>query len=802
MDGLRQDLRFAVRTLRKSPGFTLVAALTLALGIGANTAIFSVLYGVLLRPLPYPEPQQLVGLSGTYQGQRDDRAITYREFQFVKENAPVFGSFSVWTGVGLNVFSGSEAERVAALRVSWDYFRTLGVRPALGRDFVAQEDQPGGPYAIILSHGLWERSFGADTALVGRTITVDGVPYLLAGVLPVSFRPPEPVDAYATMGQVGRAIGGGENLHVIGRLRAGLSVSQAQARIRATFAAFTREFLPGAPSDFHIELYPLRQLLVTDLRAPVSALFVAVGLVLLIACVNVANLVLSRAAGRSRELAVRVSLGATRGRLSRQLLTESMLLGLLGGGLGLLLADWALTLLLALAPADLLRADDVRLDGWTLLFTAAASVLTGAAFGLVSAWRASATDVHDALKEGAGRATAAPREGKVRDALVIAEVALSLMLAVGAGLLMRSIENLVRTDVGFDPGHVLAAEIWLTGSGYDSTSAIAAYYDRLTQRLEREPGVRSAAVIEAGIPLVQGGNLAVAVDGVYPPATINYRTVTPGYFRTMGITIEQGRDFAASDAGGPPVVIVSESFARRFLGAGALHRAVTVGGGTQVPGRVVGVVGDVRQFVGDAVTPTAYLVSAQTPGGLTRMFSSWFPIHVVVRADKGPAALRGVVERAVRQTDPRVPVGRVRTMDEILSGSVALQRLVTVLLVVFASLAAVLAAIGIYGVMSYVVAQRRHEIGVRIALGAVPREVHRLVIGRGMGLAAAGIAIGLALSAALTRLLKSQLYGVTPADPATYLAVTVLVAAVALAACYLPARRAARVDPMVALRAE
>jgi len=794
--GLMQDLRFAARTLRKSPGFTLVAALTLALGIGANTAIFGVLYGVLLRPLPYPEPQQLVGLS-------DDRAITYREFQFVKENAPVFESFSVWTGVGLNVFTGSEAERVAALRVSWDYFRTLGVRPARGRDFVAAEDQPGGPYAIILSHGLWERSFGADTSLVGRTITVDGAPYLLAGVLPASFRPPEPVEAYATMGQVGRAIGGGENLHVIGRLRAGLSVSQAQERTRSTFAAFTREFLAGAPSDFSIELYPLRPLLVADLRAPVRALFVAVGLVLLIACVNVANLVLSRAAGRSRELAVRVSLGATRGRLSRQLLTESMLLGLLGGGLGLLLADWALTLLLALAPSDLLRAGDVRLDGWTLLFTAAASVLTGAAFGLVSAWRASATDVHDALKEGAGRATAAPREGKVRDALVIAEVALSLMLAVGAGLLMRSIANLVRTDVGFDPGHVLAAEIWLTGSGYDSTSAIAAYYDRLTQRLEREPGVKSAAVIEAGIPLVQGGRLSVAVDGVYQPASISYRTVTPGYFRTMGIPIEQGRDFAASDAGGPPVVIVSESFARRFLDARALDRAITVGGNPpRVVGQTVGVVADVRQFVGDPVTPTAYLVSAQTPAGFTRVFSSWFPIHVVVRTDKEPAALRGVVERVVRETDARVPVGRVRTMDEILSGSVALRRLVSVLLTVFASLAAALAAIGIYGVMSYVVTQRRHEIGVRIALGAVPREVHRLVIGRGMGLAAAGIAIGLVLSGALTRLLRGQLYGVTPADPSTFLAVTVLIAAVALAACYLPARRAAKVDPIVALRSE
>jgi predicted permease len=424
-------------------------------------------------------------------------------------------------------------------------------------------------------------------------------------------------------------------------------------------------------------------------------------------------------------------------------------------------------------------------------------------FGLTAAWRASRADLQGALKEGGERTTAAAGIGRVRNALAVAEISLALVLLVGAGLLVQSMANLVRTDPGFDRGHVLAAEIWLTGTRYDSTAAIAGFYERVIQRLDAHPGIRAAAVIEAGIPLVRGGNLAVAVDGVYPHETINYRTVTRGYFETMGIPVRQGRAFSATDvAGAEPVAVVSESFARRFLGAQPLGRMVVVGGRTQLVRRVVGIVGDVRQYIGAPPTPTAFLPSAQTPAGLTRLFSGWFPTHVVVRTTDEPGRMRAVVERTIRAADPHVPVGRVRTMDEILSGSVSGQRFIMFLLSVFAALALVLAAIGIYGVMSYLVTHRAHEIGVRVALGARARDVTGLVLARGLTLAVAGAALGLAGTVAVTRLMASQLYGVRPTDPATLVTATLILVLVALAACYVPARRATRVDPVVALKGE
>ena len=787
----------------RAPAFTLVALLTLALGIGANTAIFSVLYGVLLRPLPYPEPERLVGLSEVYQGTRDERDVTYPEFTFLRDNTSTFESFAVSTSVGFDVYATGGAERVDGLRVSKDYFRVLGSRPALGRDFTTDDDVLGGPNVVILSHGLWVRGFGGDSALVGRAISVEGAPYTVVGVMPAGFRSPFPVDLYSTMGQVSRSIGGGENLHVIARLRAGTTLAQARNATAPAVAAFMRQFIRHAPADFAIGFYPYRRLLVTDLRTPIGALFVAVGLVLLIACANVANLVLSRAAGRTRELAVRVSLGATRRRLARQLLTESVLLGLLGGAAGLVVATWGLSLLLPLVPTYLARAADIRLDGRALLFTVIASILTGLLFGLVAAWRAGKVAVSDSLKEGSGRTTAAPAEGRLRNALVVGEVALSLVLSVGAGLLIQSIAHLVRTDPGFDPGHVLAVEMWLTGSGYDSTAQIAGFYQRLEERLDATPGVRSAGVVEAGLPLEQGGNFGAAVQGTYLQATINYRTVTPEFFPTLGIPVKQGRNFQRLDVGsGEPVAVVSESFARRFLGAQPLDKMLVVGGRTQPPRRVVGVVGDVKQLVEAPVVPTVYLPSAQTPAGFTRLFNGWFPIHAVVRTDGDPAALTATVARVARETDARVPIGRIRTMDQVLSDALAFRRLVVLLLSLFAGLAAALAAVGTYGVMSYLVAQRTHEFGVRVALGAPPLEVLRMVLRRGIVLAGGGALLGLAGAAALTRLLASQLYGVRAVDPATFIAVTALLLLVALLACWIPARRATRVDPMDALRSE
>jgi putative ABC transport system permease protein len=803
LDTFLQDLRYAARTLVKNPGFTLVAVLTLALGIGANTAIFSVLYGVLLRPLPYPDAGRLVGLSDVYLGNRGERAITYREFRLLQTDSGALERSAVWTSVGLNLFAGGAAERVDGLRVSEDYFRVLGVGMALGRDFVADEDQPGGPNVAVLSHGLWERRFGADRSIVGRPVSIDGAPYTVVGVLPATFRPLEPADVYSTMGQVGNSIGGGENLYFIGRMKPRLTLEQAEARSQPTLTAFRRTFLPDAPPGYATELSPLLGLRAAEIRAPLVELFAAVALVLLIACANVAGLVLVRAATRGRELGIRLALGATRGRLTSQLLTESLVLALLGGAAGAVVARWGLSLLLPMAPTGVTEGADIRLDRWALLFAAGASLASGAVFGLTAAWRAARADLHGALKEGAERTTATAGVGRVRNALAVGEVSLSLVLLVGAGLLMQSMANLVGTNPGFEPSHVVAAEIWLTGTRYDSTAAIAAFYERLIQRLEAQPGIRSAAVIEAGIPLVRGGNLPAAVDGAYVQETTNYRTVTPGYFETMGIPLEQGRPFSATDvAGAEPVAAVSESFARRFLGAQPLERMVSVGGRSRPGRRVVGVVGDVRQYIGAAPMPTLFLPSAQTPAGLTRLFSSWFPIQVVVRTAGDPGAMRPVVERTIRATDAHVPVGRVRTMDEILVGSLSVQRFIMLVLSVFAALAMVLAAIGIYGVMSYLVTQRAHEIGVRVALGARAPDVLGLVLGRGLTLAAAGAALGLAGAVAVTRLMASQLYGVEPTDPLTLAAATVILILVALAACYVPARRATKVDPVVALKAE
>ena len=796
------DLRYALRTLAKSPGFTAVAVLTLALGIGPNTAIFSLVYGVLLKPLPYPESDRLVGLAETYQGNRSELDVTYDEFRFLADHNPVFQRLAVSTEVGFSVFTGDIAERVNGLRASKDFFATLGVRPALGRDLLAEEDQMGGPSVALLSHGYWMRRFGGDPGVVGRAIALDGRPTAIVGVMPASFRWLSPVDVWSTMAQVARSIGGGENLHLVGRLKPGVSFEQAQARMQAVMAGFRQEFKPRLPPDVGEELFPLRQLVVGAVATPVRVLFGAIALVLLIACANLANLLLGRAAARGRELAVRLALGASRARLVRQMLTESVLLALAGGAVGLILADGALRALLSLRPDNLTPPTEIHLDHWALLFTGVTSLCVGIVFGLVPAWQATTADPQVGLKESTGRATTGTGTGRLRGALVVSESALSLILLVGAGLLLRTVANLTRTDAGFDPRRVIAAEIWLTGSRYDSTAAMAAFYDRLRERLEASPGVRSAAVIEAGIPLVRGGNLAVAVDGKYPGPT-NYRTVTPRYFETMAIPVRRGRDFSAGDVqAAEPVAIVSASFAERYLGGDGLGRMVTVGGRSAALRRVVGVVGDTKQFIGAPVTPTAYVPSAQTPAGFTRIFNSWFPIHVVVRTAGDPAVLKQLLARAIRATDARVPLGRVRTMEEILSASLAFHRFLMLLLVAFAALAVALAAVGIYGVMSYLVTQSTREIGVRIALGAQPRQVLCVVIRHGMLLAGLGAIVGVAGSLALTRLLGSQLYGVKPTDALTLAGVTTLLLLVALAACFIPAHRASRVDPMVALRYE
>jgi len=800
MDTVLQDLRYAVRTLAKSPGFTIVAVLTLALGIGANTAIFSVFYGVLLRPLPYAEPDRIVGLAQTYAGAREARRVTYVQFQFLERNNQVFESLAGSASVGFNFSTGTQTDRVYGLRVSKDYFRVLSVAPALGRTFFAEEDQPNGPSAVILSYGLWQRRFGGDSGVIGRTILLDGTPTIVAGVMPLDFRAPNGAEAWSTLAQVGRTVGGGSNVTVIGRLRPGLSVAQASATMALLTPAFRTEFSHSVLQDMTLALDPYRAQITNDLRTPVAVLLGSIAFVLLIACANVASLTLGRAAAREHELAVRAAIGASRGRLLRQLLTESMVLSLIGGAVGLLVANWGLSALLALAPNALPSTADIRLDRWVLAFTFGLSLVTGLVFGAIPAWQAARGGPHEALKHAAARVTGSARQGRLRRALVVGEIALSLVLLVGAGLLIQTFARLIGTDPGFDPQRLVAAEIWLTGTRYDSTPAITGFYRDLTARLQTLPGVTSAAVVEAGLPLQQGGNATVTVSGENR-WSIDYRSITPGFFRTLGTPFVDGRDFTAADAAGaPPVVIVNESFARRVLADPApLGRTVSVEG---QPRQVVGIVRDVRSFVGLPPPATVFIPSAQTPAALTRLFGSWFATHVVVRTSGDPAAVQAALARVIRETDPFVPVGRVRAMEEVLRGSLAFQRFVMALLTAFAGLAIVLASVGLYGVIAYLVAQRTHEIGVRMALGARSRDVLRMVLGHGLRLVAIGVVLGLVGALALTRFLAGQLYGVRPTDPLTFIAVTALLALVALAAAWLPAQRAARVDPMIALRAE
>jgi predicted permease len=802
MDALLQDLRYALRALTRTPAFTIVAVLTLALGIGANTAIFSVLYGVLLRPLPYPDADRLVQFAQTYQGGRGLMDVTYPEFQFLQQNSTVFQSLTATTSVGFNLFTGTEAQRVNGLLVSREYFRVLGVAPQVGREFLPEEDQRGGAGAAILSHGLWQRRFGGDPDVVGRVISLDGVPTTVVGVMPAGFHSLPPVDVWSTLAQVGSTIGSGQNLEVIARLKPGITLAQARARIQPITAAYQEAFRRSGAGDVGIDLDSYQQLVSSDLQTPVRLVFGSIALVLLIACANVASLVMARAVARHRELAVRVALGASGTRLTRQLLTESVLLACIGGAAGLVFAAWGLRTLLALAPAGLTSSAEIHLDRWALVFTFAVSLVTGIVFGLLPARQAARLELHDALREGSGRTTGSHRRSRLRGFLVVGEVALSLVLLAGGALLVRSLTNLMRTQSGFEPAHVLSAEIWLSGSRYDSATAIAGFYRELTQRLRALPGVERAAVVEAGLPLERGGNLPVMVDGQFHSA--DYRTVTPGYFATLRIPLIAGRVLEAADAEhAEPVVVVNQAFAHRYLADSALGRSIKVGGSDDSPSRrVVGVLGDVRSFVGLPAPPTVFITSPQTPLGFTRIFSSWFPIHVLLRTAGDPRPMGTALARTIHETDAEIPVGQIRSMPDVLADSLAFQRFMMTLLSVFAALAVVLAAVGLYGVLSYLVGQRTHEIGLRVALGARPHQILALVLRSGLMLAGAGVALGLVGAAAATRLLASQLYGVGPTDPLTLGAVTLVLALVALLACIAPAWRGTRVDPMVALRAE
>jgi len=813
MGTIWQDLRYGARMLRKQPGFTLIAVLTLALGIGANTAIFTVVNGVLLRPLPFRESGRLMSVWSTDTRRAESKSWTsYPDFVDLRAQSRSFERLAAWTEIDHTLTEGEEPQRVRCAWVTADLFALLGVSPKLGRAFDAAEFKAD-QHVVILSHALWQRRFGAAPDLPGRQLSINEMSYTVVGVLPAGFQFPlqgEAFEVWMPLPDRAEGIHGrreAQVLEVIGRLKPNVTTQQAQAELETITAALRAQY-PETNKFTGARVVPALEELTGDLRRPLLVLFGAVGCVLLIACVNVAGLLLARGATRQREMAVRAALGAPRSRIIRQLLTESLLLACLGGGLGVLLAAWGVDALLALSPGDLPRLEEVGLDGRVLGFTLLLSLLTGVLFGLAPAWSASKIDLTTSLKEGARGATDGATGRRLRSALVVAEVALALVLLAGAGLLTKSFWRLRQVDPGFDPRNVLTLRLSLDGYKYKTPAEWADWFRRLQERLQTIPGVRGASVVMPvplhGLKLFDGLTFPFEIEGRPMEKSERPRIggydIQPGYFRTLGIRLVAGRDFTPrDDAQAPPVVIINEEFARRYFpNENPLGHRLRIDSSLDAappPMReVVGVVGDVKGSRLDAgVRPEVYTPHAQDP---------FNEMYVAVKTDSDPRGFVRAVRAAVSELDPHQAFYDVRTLDERRDASIAQQRYSMLLLAIFAALALTLTAVGLYGVVAYTVTQRTHEIGIRVALGAEPRDVFRLVITRGMALVFAGMAIGLVASLALTRLVEGLLYGVSATDPVTFMVISLLLAGVALVACYLPARRATKVDPMVALRYE
>lgn len=807
MRNLWQDIRFGARMLLKKPGFTLIAVMTLALGVGANTAIFSVVNALLLRSMPYPNSDQLVTFSGNGENGPDGNA-GYTTFVDWRERSKSFDQMAIirsWSGT---LTGQGDPEMIQGLRVSGNYFRMLGIAPQLGRDFKDEEDRPATRFVIMLSHALWQQRFNADQNVIGKTISLSGQNFTIVGVMPQSFEDYlaanfyKPADVWAPLGYdvtLPWACRDCQHLKVVGRLKSGINIEQATTEMSLIQEGLRREH-PKIYAYPGINMLRLQDKFVGSIRPALYLLLVAVGFVLLIACANVANLLLARATQRAREMAIRAALGARRSSLVRQLLTESLMLSLLGAGAGLLLSLWGTEMLTKLSPATILQLQQVKTDVRVLGFTVAISLITGVLFGLVPALQSSKTDLQLALKEGGDR-TQSGRQNRLRNLLVVSEVALALALLIGAGLLVRSFAQLLSVKPGFEPHNLLTMMVPTTGDKYEEGEPVRAFYREVINRVKALPGVENVAIV-SNLPFGGNGDRSgfhmeqkpLANPGEAPSA--ERYGISPDYLQTMGIAVLRGRGFNDQDsANAPPTALISETAARRFWpNEDPIGVRIRLGGTDSPLRTIVGIVGDVsHQGLDDQPDMQVYVPHNQWTDSY---------MQLVIRTSVEPALLAAAVRNQIREVDANLPVYQIATMKQLISHSMAQRRFTMVLCGVFAGVALLMAAIGIYGVMAYTVSQRTQELGIRVALGAQSSDVMKLVIGQGMKLAVSGVAIGLLGAWALTRLMKSLLFGISVTDPLTFGGIALLLTLVALLACWIPARRATKVDPMIALRCE
>ena len=811
--------RFAIRTLLKNPAFALIAVFALALGIGANTAIFTVVDRVLLRPLPYGHADRLANVVRKFKAGTGP-VMSIPKFARIRE-AGSLDAVAVYDimGPGMNLSGAGQPEQVRGVHVSEAYFRLFGVSPVMGRTFAPEEDRPGGPRVVVLTNSLWKRRFGSDPGMIGRAIRLNSEPFTVIGVMGPEFAGEPETDLFVAQQADLNSTNQGHFLFLGARLKPGVTIEQANAELRAIADRFHKLY-PGISDDESFVAQPMGSALIGDLRKPLFILLGAVGFVLLIACGNVANLLLARAAGRSKEIALRMALGASRGAILRQLLTESLLLALAGGVAGVFLGAFGLQVLLAVAPAELphfpAQLDLFGLmDGRILAFAAAVSLLTALLFGLVPAWQISRPDLNASLREGSARTSAGARRQRTRNTLVVLEVALSLILLVGAALMIRTFLALRNVQPGFQAASVLTMSTSLAGQKYETAAGVERLATELTRRLEALPGVQ-AATYALCLPLQLGPDMPFSIAGKVPRdgGPFNgdevYRPVGAHYFQTLGIPPSRGRLFDERDSStGRWTLIINQAMAKKYWpNEDPLGATVTIGKGLgggmeDRPREVVGVVGDVRESGLDQdAPPVLYIPIGQEPNGMAALGNRILPSSWAVRAIGDPAALARAVQQEVLRVDPDLPLARVMAMDRIIGKSIARQNFTMILLGIFGGVALLLAAIGIYGVMSYTVQQRSHEMGIRIALGAGTGQLLRLVVGQGLLLAGIGVTIGLGASFGVTRVMSSLLYGVKATDAATFAAVAAVLSAVAALACYIPARRATRVDPIIALHQE